>query len=477
MHRGAGRRFVSSLLAAVVHLVCQRTVCEAPTETDSPAEIDEARVTLHGKRTETGRPRRQGATRAACCLTGLATIALALGSPAPPTAEELVRRAQRLWHEERDVRGAMAAFDEAVAAYPESVYAHFHRGGFLFSILGAVSPEDREQVRLAAQAEFDWLDRNAGDSIAAGVARDLERQISGEVWFTEKEVACPAGTVEAMGEAERLFATSQFEASFEFYRKAAELCPSSGAILTSYADAVYALGEYELAARLFRNAIEVDPWRRAAHRYLADTEARLGHPEAALRACVAAIVSDPTYEAAWSALHGFAEPAGRVWRRVRAEKTRVTAETGTDGRPKVTVSLPDFGSETSRPTTAEQVELTAWMMYGLTKAGVLGGTLDREGKERPKEAGDGPDLPETRLALERVATRSGLATLPKPRRQASPSFWDNLRRADQAGLLDAAIFLSMMDRELAAEYPAFRDAHGDELTRFVEQVLVPKEVE
>ena len=412
--------------------------------------------------------------RVAWCLIGLLILAPGPGFPKPPTAAELVARAERLWRDEEDLRGAMAAFDEAVKVEPGNVDAHFQRGMFLFWLWERVAPEEQEAVRRAAQAEFGWMDGNAGDTIYAGISRDVVRRLDGEVWFNEADVVCPPDAVEAMSQAESLFAARKLEASLELYRKAVEACPSSGAVRTAYADAVYGLGEYELAARLFREAIAVDPWRRTAHRYLADAEARLGHDEAALQACVLAIVSDPTYEAAWSALRGFAERAEREWRRVRAEKPRVEAGTGEDGKPRVSLALPGLEEGKAASSRAEQDEAGAWLMYGLTKGGILGGTFDGEGDPRLGFATETADSPASRLDLERAAVRKALLVLPRPRRKAPPSFWGNVRRADEAGLLDAAIFLSMMDRELAAEYPAYREAHRAELVRFVETILVPK---
>lgn len=412
--------------------------------------------------------------RIAWCFAALLAFAAEPGFPTPPTAAELIARAQRLWRQEQDLRGALAAFDEAVAADPAGVDARFQRGTFLFWLWERAAPEQRDEVRQAARADFDWLDRHAEDSIYAGIARDIGRQLDGEVWFAEADLACPQEAVEAMGQAESLYASRRFETSLEHYRRAVEACPASGAIRTAYADAVYALGEYALAARLFREALAVDPWRRTAHRYLADAEVRLGRGEAALRECVLAIVSDPTYEAAWSALHGFAEQTERGWRRVRAEKPRVEAGTGEDGQAEVSLALPGLAGDGNPSSKAEQDEAAAWLMYGLTKAGILGGSFDREGEPVPEGAVAKPTPPGSRLALERAAVRKALLVLARPRRKAPPSFWGNIRQASEAGLLDAAIFLTMMDRELAAEYPAYRETHGEDLVRFVETILVPK---
>ena len=412
--------------------------------------------------------------RIAWCSIAVLVLAAGPGVAEPPKSKELVARAQKLWHEEQDFRGALAAFDEALAAEPSNLDAHLQRGTFLFWLWERSAPEQRDKVGQAARAEFEWLDINAGDTIYAGIARDVGRQLDGEVWFAEATVDCPPAAAQAMGEAETLFAARKFEASLEQYRKAVEACPASGAIRTGYADAVYVLGEYDLAAQLFRDAIAVDPWRRTAHRYLADAEIRLGHTDAALRECILAIVSDPTYEAAWSALRGVAEGTGRNWRRVRAEKPQVEAGTKEDGQAAVNVALPGLSEGKAPSSREEQDEAGAWLMYGLAKAGILGGIFDRNGEPRPKGAAAAPNLLESRLALERAAVRKALQVVRTPRRKAPAAFWGNLLLARKAELLDAAIFLTMMDRELAAEYPAYREAHGEELVRFVETVLVPK---
>ena len=48
-----------------------------------------------------------------------------------------------------------------------------------------------------------------------------------------------------------------------------------------------------------------------------------------------------------------------------------------------------------------------------------------------------------------------------------------MARADDAGFLDEAIFLHMLDAPLAAEYPAFREKNAERLAAYLETVILP----
>jgi tetratricopeptide (TPR) repeat protein len=400
-------------------------------------------------------------------LSSLAVLA------AKPTAEDLLSRARTLWLKERDLRGALAAYDEAVKTYPNDVQAHLQRGTFLAGLTQIQRPESKEQTRRAAEAEFAWVSDREGDAILGGVARDALRQLRGEAWFPESAVACPAEAQDAQTRAGSLFMRNQYEASITAYREAIEKCPGNAALMTSFGDAVFQLGEYSLASPIFRKALEIEPWRRSTLRFLADSEFRQEHLQAALDASVLAVLADPTYEAGWSQLRVFALKDGRSWNRARSEKTRVESKDGKDGKQEVSIALPAPQGGAGEPDEAAATESAAWLGYGMAKATILGGASDRFGNERAEGASSAPDLPPTRLELERVATEKALVILGEMGR-GYPPFWENLRRARQEGLLDAAIYLTMMDRELAAEYPAYREAHSAELIRFVGTVVMPK---
>jgi len=47
-----------------------------------------------------------------------------------------------------------------------------------------------------------------------------------------------------------------------------------------------------------------------------------------------------------------------------------------------------------------------------------------------------------------------------------------MARADGAGFLDEAIFIHMLNAELATEYPAFREANAERLASYLKTVIL-----
>jgi tetratricopeptide (TPR) repeat protein len=215
------------------------------------------------------------------------------------------------------------------------------------------------------------------------------------------------------------------------YEKATAGCPGNAAWWVDYADAYYVLENYEKAEELFVKALSVDPWNREAHRFLADTEFQLRNGEAGIHQLVLAVASDPIYEAGWSALRTYAAALGRKWNRVY-------------GTGKATPGNPDAA---------------VWVAYRAAKA----------------EARDAHTEAASALAIEREAVRTALKTARESDASAATKpgpFWSMMERADEAGFLDEAIFMHMLDAALAAEYPAYREQHADRLSSYLETVVL-----
>lgn len=408
----------------------------------------------------------------------------------PAEAHRLLQKARTLWYTDRDYNGALDAFNRAVAVDPGDDDILIERGFFLEFVSGVVVDKDKEKFRVMARKDFAAVAKAEPDSIRGGVARDGLTRLSGRTLLPPASVSCPPDAVEAYDRAENLFGAGRFDDAVADYAKAAAACPASGAILVDYADAYYQAKRYEKAEGLFRKALAVDPWNRAGHRYLADTEARLGHVDAALHQAALAVVSDPVYEAAWASVRNMASHSGRAWRRVYGEKPGVAVGAGDAKNTNVTISLPpgDSDHETKKPKKkgaskkdagkGPSDDSTCWITYAMTKAVILGGTvIEDDGKGGTIEKKVDPKTLSA-LEIERDAARAALAVAresPAADADAAHPFWSMMDRADKAGYLDEAIFLHMLDGPLAAEYPAFRDAHEGRLVSYIETVIVPKQ--
>lgn len=230
----------------------------------------------------------------------------------------------------------------------------------------------------------------------------------------------------------------------------------------------FLLHQYERARALFREALQRDRWNRAAHRFLADTEARLGDARGAYREIVLAVVSDPTYEAAWHRLGSLTAGLGGKYHRAFAVKPTVSPEP--DG--KITIHLTsDPGSESRYPA-----ENSVWVMYGLLRVAEVrdseqSGSANPEGSWPPAKWRSLSPLERERARVEKFLDVYQRVIADKPDRESG--FWNLMVKAREARFLDEAIFMHLIDPELAPAYLEYRDKHADRLVEYVTTILAP----
>jgi tetratricopeptide (TPR) repeat protein len=345
-----------------------------------------------------------------------------------PDAQALLREAKALWHIEKDFNGALAKFNAAVDAAPDDSDVRLQRGHFFEVLSALVIPADRAKFRQFAQEDYEEIAESDPDALIAGVARDGLTRLAGEEFLEVKTVECPEPAIEVHARGESLYGARRYADAIAAYEKATAGCPEAAAWWVDFADSHYVVADYRRAKELFVKAIAVDPWNREAHRFLADTDLQLGDAESALHELVLTVVSDPMYEAGWSALRLYGTALGRKWRRV-------------------------YGNRGAEPRGADAA---AWVAYLNAKA---------DGREGSMSA----------LAVERAAVKSALAaaraTEPGPSKVTGP-FWAMMARAEQAGYLDEAIFIHLLDAGLAGEYPAFREKHAQRLATYLETMIM-----
>ena len=338
--------------------------------------------------------------------------------------KELLREAKDLWLMKEDFSGALAKFNAAVAMDPSDNEVRLQRAHFFEVLSQIVIPDDRTKFETLARTDFEQIVGTDPESLIAGVARDGLTRLAGPPLFEAKLVSCPATAANAHARANALYGAHKFKEAVLEYGRAADGCPEAASWWVDLADTFYEVEDYEKAKRNFLKALSVDPWNREAHRFLADAHVQLGDNAAAVHQLVLAVVSDPTYEAGWSALRGYASALGFSWKRVYGDRRPVAANA--DG--------------------------AAWTAYAAVKA-------------QAREGGMGAA---SALAIERKAVKAAL----EAGSGAPGPFWTMLARAEQAGFLDEAIFLHLLDPALAAEYPAYREKHAERLASYLETVIL-----
>ncbi|HYL04620.1 MAG TPA: tetratricopeptide repeat protein [Thermoanaerobaculia bacterium] len=347
-----------------------------------------------------------------------------------------------------DYQGALAAATEAVELDPVGYEPRIRRVTILWRLRGAgKTAEDNQRIEETLRADCRAVIAAAPDSTAAGVAREALASLDRGTPLASRPAACTPEANAEVGKAEALFASRRYEDSLAHYERAAAKCPENPAIWTSYGDAYFGLGDFSKAQRSYETALAKSPWYAPAHRYLADALGRQHQLVAAYHECVLAVLSDPTYDAAWGYLRSIVLARKGTWHRVVAVKPTIKRDAA--GHVEVGVD----------PQAVDAV----WLAYALAKTA---------GPPRPAGAAPAPAAPQTELAREREAVRAALGVRQEAAAGAS-GFWDMIARADQAGLLDEAIFVHLPDTALLAEYPAYRAGHAERLVRYVETVLAP----
>jgi len=334
-------------------------------------------------------------------------------------------------NQKQDYTGALAKFNAAMGADPKDNDARLQRAHFFEMLSVIVVPGDKAKFEARAQLDFETIAASDPDSLIAGVARDGLTRLKGKALVEAKRVECPQAAMEANARGDALYGAHLYADAAVEYEKATAGCPEDAAYWVDYADSYYVMGDYAKAKELFVKALAVDPWNREAHRFLSDTEAQLKNGEAAVRHMVLAVVSDPIYEAGWSALRTYADALGKKWNRV-------------------------YGDRRPDPRSPDGV---SWMAYEEAKANA--------------RTADAP--PPSALAIEREAVKTALQasrTVEASASNGQGAFWSMMARAEHAGFLDEAIFIHMLDAELAGEYPAFREQNAESLASYLETVIL-----
>jgi len=399
---------------------------------------------------------------------------LAADPASAPDLRSLLQKAGDAFHRDHDPKAAGELFNQAVEAYPEDSSARLARALFFEQFSGMVKEEARPKYVGYALQDLAWVAEHEPDEYLSGTARDGIRRLRGEVLFPTKPVECSSEAREAYDRAETAYMGGRYRESLPHYAVASEGCPESADIWLSWAETHAQLGEDARAKELYEKAVAADPWNAPARRMLANLELQLGNEEAAFRSGAWAIIADPQSEASWSALKRIAEQTGRDWHRVYELKPTV----GAGEKPGDTnIVFPMFGGDDSAPDqetkgltrevrrqakkekkAKEEAEAAAhvpWMTYSFSKALAVS-----EAKNAP-------------LEIEREAITSALQSS-KEAGSAGAPFWAMLHRAQAAGFLDEAIYLHLMDPQLAESYRRHREAHADRLLAYLTNVLAPK---
>lgn len=318
--------------------------------------------------------------------------------------------------------------------------------------------------RRAAVEIYATVARQHPDTMEAALASDAAIQITGNRLLPEPSYDCGSDAVAAYAEAERRFDANDMDGALPAYERAVDLCPQNAMWWIHAGDAYFARGRYERAKVLYLQGLQLDPWNRSGHRFLSDTELHLGDPGRAYQSAVLAVVSDPTYEAGWQWLKQLTHSLGGQWNRMPETKPRIASE---DGKPRIILTS----------AYENQRSLTVWIAYGVARWSLAEAPPQDApesvgpGKLSPREWQSLSPLERERYLLACSLDVYGRMTSKDPAPRAV--FWDTVDKAQQAGLTDEAIYIHLMDGELAPSYASYRAQNTSRLIDYVTRFIAP----
>ena len=395
---------------------------------------------------------------------------LAIAQVSPPSAD-----AARYLDEaraalvRRDAQAAIRAYNSAVEADPTNAEVRFARGYFMHGAIKAAADEtSRQTARNIARTDYQYIIANAPESVLAGLARDALALLDGTEALPEVAYTCPEAARREHAEGYRFFMVKQYSEARTRYQKAVELCPENGTFWIHYGDVYFALGDYKQAKTVFIEGLNREPWNRTGHRFVSDAELRLGNVEAAYHRAVLAVLSDPTYEAGWAFLKDITTRLNGEWNRVPNLRPSVSIDR--DGQPRVVLPFDH--------KKLPEGEGFFWVGVGFAEVSELRGylqepaTADSENKPHvPDRNISSPRLNRERRIMGRALDFAGGEIAKDPVKNSKAfRFFAN---AQKDGYLDEAIFINLLNKELAPEYVTYREKNRDRLVRYVETMLAP----
>jgi len=263
-----------------------------------------------------------------------------------------------------------------------------------------------------------------------------------------------------MNEAEKAFASGDFQTAMTKYAAAAEADPHLYLAALYAGDTAFHQHDLPTAAQWFARAIAIDANRETAYRYWGDAILLYGNdPQAAENKIIDAVVAEPYNRYSWQGLQQRA-----VRQKAVLASPKIVRPAGPTIDPKnpknITINIdPNLTDDKQHPGSS------SWMMYSVCRAGY------REG-EFAKEF---PDAKEYRHTLQEEDRCLSMVVTGVREKKLKPEELDeglrDLLAVYDAGMLDCWILINGADQGIAQDYAAYRDAHRqllhDYLARFV----------
>jgi tetratricopeptide (TPR) repeat protein len=265
---------------------------------------------------------------------------------------------------------------------------------------------------------------------------------------------------------EAAFAKGDWDAAVESYQQALALDPNQYDAALFIGDVYFKKGDHEEAGRWFLRAIQIDPNRETAYRYWGDDLYAQGRPEEAKGKFVQAVVAQPYDKRSWMGLIQWAQKQKVI---LSHPAIQAPGRVDFDAKGKDDKSQTNITLDPSSLGNNNKDGKSAWFFYPMSRALWHN---EKFTKEFPNEKVYRHSLAEEVDCYQGVISivRESLEKK-KEVKHLDPALGNLVKLADE-GLLEPFVLISKADTGIAADYPAFRDAHRELVSRYIERWII-----
>ena len=386
------------------------------------------------------------------------------GYPKIPAKERLTRDYLNPAHAfvtQGKYKEACAIYNAWLAQNPDDADVHFDYAHALGLEANAANNSKDAKAALKAarphvlKAAVFGCDNPLLGSVLAGTDPNAKPGISA---FSDNKKAN-----EAIQRAEKAFAQRRFDDAINEYKQALKYDPKSYTATLFVGDCYFAQGKYADAIPWFEKAIALDPDRETAHRYMADALLKQGKPKEAIVKHIDALIAEPANKLPRTVMQSVAKAINPLYKPSPINKLPMGSVAFDPKTKAITLGLD--------PAT-QGVYVTGYLLARGAWISEHGASYFSKGTQPHHCAAE---------EMEGLSLFSKIVFEKNEQKDPDASDWlaaaETIRRLEEAGLLEAFVYIDRMDADIAKDYPAYREKNRDKLVRYIREFWLGEETE
>lgn len=410
------------------------------------------------------------------CLPAIAAVLVTAPVGAVTSTQDPAERQRALdLYEANNFVAALPLLEKAAAANPDDAEIFSRLGFVLYANTASVKdPAARQQMWDRARTVL-MRARSLGDNsnLTRAVLEALESKSPTDLTFSNIKEADAA-----IHEGEDAFVRGDMDKALAAYKRALALDPGLYDAALFAGDVEFKRGytstdpqfrsdHFDQAGIWFAKAIAINANRETAYRYWGDALDAQGKTNQARDKFVDAIVAEPYNRGVYDGLTQWAQR-----HKVELGHPRIDVPTNVSaGKPgEINITIDDQALKGGNGDGS-----AAWLMYGIIRAGWMN---KQDGSRSEKFARAYPNEPVYRHSLaEELEALHGVAEslqvqIKENRVQKLTISLENLKKLNDANLLEPYILFARPDQGIVRDYVAYRAANREKLRRYWLEVVI-----